>query len=148
MYSYYNMNVLQKKNIIYELNKIIPYLNFKKSKIKLVGSASLQSQFYSSDFDLSCQVRRRYKPVTIFKEFMQIVDNSMKMDDVYFIELKIQSDENKMKYTDPNKIKSSSFKQFDFVSIDYVVRIENVFKELSIIYDFNNKNRSKADVIS
>ena len=142
------MNVLQKKNIIYELNRIIPYLNFKKSKIKLVGSASLQSQFYSSDFDLSCQVKRCYKPVTICKEFMQIVDNSMKLDDVYFVELKIQSDEKKIKYTDPNNFRSKDFKQIDFVKIDYVVRIDNVFKEMSVMYDFNDTNKVKSDIIS
>ena len=109
------MNILQKKNIIYELNRIIPYLRSKKSKITLVGSASLQSQFYSSDFDLSCQVRRRYKPVTICKEFIQILDNSMKLNDVYFIEFKIESVERKIKYTDPNNVRSKDFKQFDFV---------------------------------
>lgn len=140
------MDILQKKTFIPELQHIISYLKFKSSKIKLMGSASLQSQLYSSDFDLSSQIKRKYKPVTIFHEFLKILDNSMKFEDVYFIEFKIQSFDKKIKYNDISQLRPMDFKNFDFVKIDYIIRIDNIFKELTIIYNFNHNNN--GDIIS
>ena len=42
-------------------------------------------------------------------------------------------------------MKTSLFKNINFVKIDYIIRYENVFKVLTIIYLFNAEKQSKED---
>lgn len=142
------MNVLQEK---YKLNNhvmnLLKYIHFKNSKIKLSGTASLQAMKYFSDYDFITKIKRNFKSKTIKDEFKRIITDS-RIDDVYFIELKIQYDNGKKKKIyDISDLKTSLFKNIDFVKIDYIIRYRNIFKELSIIYSFNDKKFSKEDRI-
>lgn len=141
------MDVLaQKQNIdLLQLNDFVKEYKFKNSKIVVKGTASLKMQRYFSDYDLYSLISKKYKYKTIADEFNRIV--SISKDDVYFIENKIQY-MNSTKLRNVEIFKSSMFKnKVDFVKFDYVVRIDNIFKELSIIYDFNtSKHLSKNEM--
>lgn len=128
------MNILEKRKVKTEIYDIVKNFTFGKYKLKLAGSASLASQRYYSDYDFNCNIRTRKQKV-IYNEFKKIL--SYENEKLYFIEFKIQYlDGTKIKLND-NKIKLSMFKNISFVKIDYIVFLDYVFKELSIIYNFN-----------
>ena len=133
----------EKRKLNSYINDIIKKIKFKNYKINLAGSAKLQSQRYFSDYDFNSMIKRKYKPITIYNEFVKI----MKRDDLYFIEFKIEYlDGTKKKIHDILKINKSLFKNINYVKIDYVLWFDYHFKELSIIYVFNRTNFSVEDI--
>lgn len=142
------MNVLQKK-VKYNdtVMRALDIIKFKHSKIKLNGTASLQAMKYFSDYDFTSTIKRDFKTKTICEEYKRILNS--KMDDLYFIEFKIQyKNGKKLKLYDVSELRSSMFKKIDFVKIDYVIRHVNIFKELTIMYVFNKVTRTKDDMIA
>lgn len=132
------MDVLERKPPNLKLNdQFLKYLKFKKQKIVIKGTSSLKSQYYYSDYDLYSKIKRHYKHRTIANELNRILNQNI--NDMYFIENKIQ-------YMNGEKLKNINFKStmfkkpVSFVKIDYIVRIDNIFRELSIIYDFKNED--------
>ena len=57
----------------------------------------------------------------------------------------------KIKYFKPEDFKFDAFDKvfsdLDYIKLDYVVRIENIFYELSIIYSIRSKDRPRTDFI-
>ena len=101
----------------------------------MAGSASLASQRYYADYDFNCNIKTRRQTV-IYNEFKRIL--SYTNEKLYFIEFKIEYlDGTKLKL-DNNKIKLSMYKNIKFIKIDYIVIFDYVFKDISIIYNFNN----------
>jgi hypothetical protein len=142
------MDVIQEKRKINSyINDIVKKLKFKNYKINLAGSASLQSQRYFSDYDFNTNILRKYKPITIYNEFLKIISNN---DDLlYFLELKIEYlDGTKTKIYDPSiyKIIKNMFKNINYVKIDYVLWFDYHFKELSIIYTFTKTEFDVKDI--
>ena len=142
------MNVLQKKIKLNDIiMKTLDLIKFKHSKIKLNGTASLQSMKYFSDYDFTTIIKRDFKAKTICDEFIMILNE--KMNDLYFIELKIEyKNGKKRKIYDVSELKTSMFRNVDYVKIDYVVCCNNVFKELTIMYMFNFVKQTKDDMIA
>ena len=129
------MNILEKRKINSYINDIVKNLTFKNNKLKLAGSASLASQRYYADYDFNCNIKTR-KQTVIYNEFKRILSYSN--DKLYFIEFKIEYlDGTKLKLNN-NKIKLSMFKNIKFIKIDYIVFFDYVFKDISIIYNFNH----------
>lgn len=130
------MDVIQEKRKINSfVNDVVKKLKFKNYKINLAGSASLQSQRHFSDYDFNTTITRKYKPITIYDEFIKILNH----DDLYFIEFKIEYlDGTKKKIHDVSKLKKNIFKNINYIKIDYVLWFDYHFKELSIIYIFSN----------
>ena len=142
------MNILQKKvkynDTVMRAQNII---KFKHSKIKLNGTASLQAMQYFSDYDFASFIKRDFKTKTICEEYKRILNN--KMNDLYFIEFKIQyKNGKKLKIYNASELRSSMFKKFDFVKIDYIIRHANIFKELTIMYVFDKVKQTKDDMIA
>ena len=139
------MNILERRKLKTELYDIIKNLEIFETKLKLAGSASLRSMMYFSDYDFNCKIRVR-KPTPIFNEFKRIL--SYVNDKLYFIEFKIEyNDGTKVKINDPNKMRLHMFKNINFVKIDYIVFMDYVFKEVSIMYIFNGKKEAEEDII-
>jgi len=139
------MNILERRKLKTELYDIIKNLEIFETKLKLAGSASLRSMMYFSDYDFNCKIRVR-KPTPIFNEFKRIL--SYVNDKLYFIEFKIEyNDGTKVKINDTNKMRLHMFKNINFVKIDYIVFMDYVFKEVSIMYIFNGKKEAEEDII-
>ena len=138
------MDVIHEKrklnSYIYDIVKKLKYKNY---KINLAGSAKLQSQRYFSDYDFNTIIKRKYKPTTIYNEFVRILANT----DLYFIEFKIEYlDGTKKKIHDISKLKKNMLNNINYVKIDYVLWFDYHFKELSIIYVFNQTKFNVDDI--
>lgn len=127
-----------------DLLKIIKSLQWGKNLVDVKGSASLASQKYFGDYDLFSIIKSNKEDPN--KEVLKILKKVSKNSNIYFIELKIQFvDGDKIKY-DEKTIKDLSKEDFekkpiDYVKLDFVVKIENEFFQLSINYIFNMKEK-------
>ena len=139
------MNILEKRKLKTELYDIIKNLEIFETKLKLAGSASLRSMMYYSDYDFNCKIRVR-KQTPIYNEFKRIL--SFSNDKLYFIEFKIEYiDGTKIKLNNVNDIKLNMFKNISFIKIDYIVFLDFIFKEVSIMYIFKENDMDTDDII-
>jgi hypothetical protein len=134
------MNILEKRNINSDTYDYIKSLQFKNNHIDLLGSGGLASQEYTSDIDLFSLIESRETRQSVNKTIKNILQNTLKNENMYLIEIKIQyKDDTKEKFYNINDFKlDKPLIKVDFIKIDYVIFIDNIFKELSIIYSFNN----------
>ena len=129
----------------YLVDNIVKNLEIFQIALNLVGSASIASQLHYSDYDFNCKIKVR-KQTLIFNEFKKILSYSN--DKLYFIEFKIEyNNDTKLKINDPSMIRLRMFKNIKFVKIDYIVFLDYVFKEVSIMYIFKNKKETDTDRI-
>ena len=139
------MNILEKRKLKTELYDIIKNVEVFDTKLKLAGSASLRSMMYYSDYDFNCKIRVR-KQTPIYNEFKRIL--SFSNDKLYFIEFKIEYiDGTKIKLNNVNDIKLNMFKNISFIKIDYIVFLDFIFKEVSIMYIFKENDMDTDDII-
>jgi len=139
------MNILERRKLKTELYDIIKNLEIFETNLKLAGSASLRSMMYYSDYDFNCKIRVR-KQTPIFNEFKRIL--SFSNDKLYFIEFKIEYiDGTKIKLNNVNDIKLNMFKKISFIKIDYIVFLDFIFKEVSIMYIFKENDMDTDDII-
>ena len=139
------MNILERRKLKTELYDIIKNLEIFETKLKLAGSASLRSMMYYSDYDFNCKIRVR-KQTPIYNEFKRIL--SFSNDKLYFIEFKIEYiDGTKIKLNNVNDIKLNMFKKISFIKIDYIVFLDFIFKEVSIMYIFKENEMDTDDII-
>ena len=140
------MNILEKRKIKSELYDIIKNLEIFNTRLKLAGSASLRALIYYSDYDFNCKIRVR-KPTKIYNEFKKVL--SYTNDKLYFIEFKIEYiDGKKIKLYDVKDLKLSMFKNIKFIKIDYILFLDYVFKELSIMYIFKETNEDRIKTLT
>jgi len=134
------MDISQKRNIPQYLYNFIKALKYDTNPILLLGTAGLESQQYYGDFDLFTEVSKESVD-KIYNKIMKIVHKMNTFNDAYFIELKIQTSKSKIKFhtiEEINKVDfEKSYNDLDFIKLDYIIRVNNKFFELSIIYSFN-----------
>lgn len=140
------MDILARREPPQELLKFINKLTWKPNKMMLLGSASLESQKYYADFDLVSYItKNREKP---FTTLYKILSKTTKTKGMYFIEGKIQvSDKNKKRFYKLDDLKEEMFdKPFQFIKLDYVIKIGTLFYEMSINYTFESSS-TKEEII-
>ena len=146
------MDILEQKmplNYNESIKKIIKLLTFDKNKLSLKGSSSLTSQQYFADYDFYCII---HPNKTDFYEFLEkLINNINETNDLWFIELKLQTKDNKKVRITKNhsinkRVYHDIFTNLDFVKIDLVARIDNIFTEISCVYSFSD-NPTKKDII-
>jgi hypothetical protein len=135
------MDISQKRRISQDLLKYVSLLKFKDHRIILAGTAGMASQQYFSDYDLLSIIDKKYSNEYIYNTIHTIIKKTDELNDMYFIELKIQNkDESKKKFFNIEDINENDFiksiKNLDFIKLDYIIRLNNKFIELSIIYSF------------
>lgn len=135
------MEILEKKQNLYlenDIKNIMFNLKYKNYPILLLGSASLKSQQYIGDYDLFTDIKKE-DTKEAFDEFEKIFKRTIN-DKNHFIEIKIQQQNGdkkkifKLQDFNYNKFKKKYNSNIDFVKIDLVCLVENVFKEVSCIY--------------
>jgi hypothetical protein len=135
------MDISQKRRISQDLLKYVSLLKFKDHRIILAGTAGMASQQYFSDYDLLSIIDKKYSNEDIYNTIHTIIKKTDELNDMYFIELKIQNkDGSKKKFFNIEDINENDFiksiKNLDFIKLDYIIRLNNKFIELSIIYSF------------
>ena len=128
-----------------KIHDLLFSLRYKNNPIKLVGSASLKSQTYYGDFDMMSAINKSDDANTIYYEFKKILEKINKDPNLYFIELKIELNDNKkFKYYKDDVLDLQTIKKhlknISFFKIDLGMWDEYAFHEVSIIYMlFNDK---------
>jgi hypothetical protein len=129
-----------------EIRKFIKVLQYKKYPVKVKGSNNYLRQYYFSDYDLL-----QFIPIEssndAYKTIRKIIDNADEQPDMYFIEMKIQQlNGDKYKFLLEEDVNEKdfvdNFKDVDYIKLDYVIRIEYNFFEMSIIYKFYEEGKS------
>lgn len=141
------MDVLERKPAsLYkdDLKRVIKLLTYKNNKLELKGSASLTSQQFPSDYDLFCVIQHPVE--SDFVKFLQVTLKKIsEADDMWFIELKLQTKDSrpkKIRFFPNQPLKESEigkvWNKLDFIKLDLIIRIENRFTEVSVIYSFTS----------
>jgi len=130
------------------INDLIKSLKIENIKIELLGTASLNSQYYYSDFDLYSDISKIKDLSTVYKNLNRIFQ--LKDNNVYFKEFKVQlKNGEKFKFFDlPISInKNITRDDIDYVKVDYIVFVDNQFTDVSLIYNLNPLKKSNEEII-
>ncbi len=142
------MDVLEKNKIPQQLVQYISALRYKNEQIFFEGSASLIRNNYSGDIDLQCFIDA---DLDMYPEFKKILDKTDKIDNMYFIEGKVQlQDGKKVRWYKPAEFVPTMVKNYnliDFIKLDYVLLLNGIFTELSIIYTIKRDDRDTPEEI-
>ena len=141
------MDVLEKKYPEQQVRPYIEILKYKNENIQLLGTGSARSQLYPSDIDLFTKITTEETPDDAYSEFLDMIDEVKKRNDMYFVEFKIQQkDGEKVKMNNINDLQNEEFKflkyfndNIDYCKFDFVIYINGQFVELSSIYVFNKE---------
>jgi len=143
------MDIAETKEGIDEaIRKFVAVLKLDNSPVVQLGTSSFKTQQFFSDYDLLSPVsNRNLSAERICAELKRILKSIADMDDIWFIELKIQNtDGSKEKFfpqdispLDCDKV-DKAIKKVDYIKIDAVIFIRDTSKltELSIIYAFQD----------
>jgi len=143
------MDIAETKEGIDEaIRKFVAVLKLDNSPVIQLGTSSFKTQQFFSDYDLLSPIsNRNLSAQKICDELKRILKSVADMDDIWFIELKIQNtDGSKEKFfpqdispLDCDKV-AKAIKTIDYIKIDAVIFIRDTNKltELSIIYAFQD----------
>jgi hypothetical protein len=141
------MDVLEKKAIPQEILQYVQPLQYDNNQIFLMGSGALLRMKYPADIDLMTQINHDAK---MYSKIKIILDKTDKIDNMYFIEGKVQMKNGKKMKWYGNGFKKAMTKDHNnisFIKLDYVVMLNGIFTELSIIYSVDADKQSDADII-
>jgi hypothetical protein len=153
------MDVLEQKYLSRDLNFLYKVFQLGKNPIRLVGTGSMASQYYPADFDFLCNVKEKYTPEKLTKDFQKIVSQIDNTNKLFFIEFKIQQlakkgqeKQEKHKIFNTKDLNLEFFSTFfnkntELCKIDAIIWYDGKFKEVSCIYFFSNKPLIMADYI-
>lgn len=148
------MNITDRRNLPTELYPFIKLLQYpqKDSRIKILGSAGFASQRFYSDYDLFTKVRKNPKCYKTYIHINEIIEKTSLNPNMYFIEFKLETTKGLKYKVYPNEAIDFNkfcefYKDIEFIKLDYIIRIENRFLELSIIYSFNPSKTNYIDSI-
>ena len=147
------MDVLEKSYPKKEIIRVMKVLKLGQNAVQLVGASAIASQYYISDYDLVSKIgvvaSDRLSIDDTFKEFKNILERIDNEHNLFFIELKIeQKDGKKYKFFNTKDFNLDMFKKHfnddtELIKVDCILNIKGTFKEVSIIYFFQNE---KVDV--
>jgi hypothetical protein len=140
------MNITEKRYIPQELYPFIKLLKIGSNQIKLLGSAGLASQRYYSDYDLLTPIDRKMSCERFYNSLRSVLEITENNPNMYFIEIKIQTSKRKVREL-PDKGKFCKiYDDIEFVKLDYIIRLEGRFVELSIIYSLKRGDEFEESV--
>jgi len=144
------MDISKKKSFPVDLIEFVKPLVYDSNNILLMGSSSLESQQYFSDYDLVTNINYKQSKKNIADKIINIIEKTKHNKDMYFIELKIQNKNNKVKLQKNITVEEiiNNITNLEFIKLDFVIRINNMFKELSIIYNFDKEYTNYTSQIS
>jgi len=143
------MDIAETKEGIDEaIRKFVAVLKLDNSPVIQLGTSSFKTQQFFSDYDLLSPIsNRNLSAQKICDELKRILKSVADMDDIWFIELKIQNTDGSKEKFFPQDISpldcgkvAKAIKTIDYIKIDAVIFIRDTNKltELSIIYAFQD----------
>jgi hypothetical protein len=147
------MDILEKSYPKQNIISIMNMLKYNKNPLELVGTGSMKAQYYPADYDFLSKITNKLSVRDSYVEFMNILYNIHKRNDLFFVEFKIQDkNENKHKVFKIEDLTLKIFEKFfndnlELCKIDCIIMLDGMFKELSVIYFFNPKKPVMSDYI-
>jgi hypothetical protein len=143
------MDIAETKQGIDEaIRKFVAVLKLNNSPVVQLGTSSFKTQQFFSDYDLLSPIsNRNLSDDKICSELKRILKSITDMDDIWFIELKIQNKDGSKEKFFPQDVGNldcarvgKAIKVIDYIKIDAVIFIRDTSKltELSIIYAFQD----------
>jgi len=143
------MDIAETKEGIDEaIRKFVAVLKLDNSPVIQLGTSSFKTQQFFSDYDLLSPIsNRNLSAQKICDELKRITKSINDMEDIWFIELKIQNTDGSKEKFFPQDISpldcgkvAKAIKTIDYIKIDAVIFIRDTNKltELSIIYAFQD----------
>lgn len=148
------MNIIEpraKQHIDQSLLRLFSILSFQGKEPTLVGSASLASNRYISDYDLLLIITTDLTATQAYQEFKSILEELYNRARVYPIEFKLETKTGtKVRWFPGTQFDFTTFEKYwpqvDFCKLDLVAQTEdNYFVEVSCIYLFGKKTRTKYE---
>ena len=136
------MDIIEKPIFMYnyDIKNILIMLRFKNEPIKIVGSFVIEHIIYYSDIDIMSNIKQSYSSQEAYDEYCKILKNVLNTQNLYLIEIKIQTDNKKIRFYPDDQFNFIDFDKvyddIDFVKFDLVAFIDNKFIEMSILYGY------------
>jgi hypothetical protein len=142
----------QQSELHADINNIIAAFQFDKTKAKLKGSASYKSQQYFSDYDLLAIIKKHYDAASAF-HFINVIIHRLADLKVFITEIKLQTKSGtKIRWHYGQHFTESSFVKYfpdvSFIKIDIIARINNIYNEVSCIYNFDTNSNDETKYVS
>ena len=133
-----------------DIQKFINYFDVKGNELTLKGSSTLEHLNYRSDIDILVIVNNKITIHEQFNKLKKVLENIHTDDNIYFIELKLQTkDGDKIRFYHGESLSFTEFEKhygkLDFWKIDVVVNVKNIFMEMSCVYSVLNKENLTRD---
>jgi len=119
---------IKKRGIHPEISEYVKNLKYKDNKINIVGSSMTHKYF--GDYDLNTTIDKK----NLYENIMKIIYKCEENPNMYFIELKIQKKNSKKKFYNIEDIDKEAFKDAIYIKLDYIIKVDFNFFELSNIY--------------
>ena len=140
------MEILEKKDLSDFDKQVQKYLNYFEvpgHEIQIKGSSQYENLHYRSDYDILIAINN---DTSVQKLFLAIRDNITKIQkdpNTYFIEMKLQTKDNdKLRFYHGDSFSVSDFEKYfgklDFIKVDIVMHVKDMFWEASCIYNLTN----------
>lgn len=121
-----------------EVQKYLSYFELPNMQINLKGSSQYKFLMYKSDYDVLVQVRRDRPPAETFNNLKKAIEKIEKDSNTYFIELKLQTENEKIRFYKGDTFKYSDFEavfaRMKFFKVDMIMNVSNRFYEASCVY--------------
>ena len=131
------------------LKQLMTLFKFKKYKVQLLGSSSLEYvNKYASDYDFYTNINLERKIDSVYDFLNNVL--SINDENIYFIELKFQflnGKKKKFKTLDNLILPDINRDEIDYIKIDYIIYNNYEFKEMSIIYDLNREVKTQEAIM-
>ena len=131
------------------LKQLMTLFKFKKYKVQLLGSSSLEYvNKYASDYDFYTNINLERKIDSVYDFLNNVL--SINDENIYFIELKFQflnGKKKKFKTLDNLVLPDINRDEIDYIKIDYIIYNNYEFKEMSIIYDLNREVKTQEAIM-
>ena len=132
------MNISERRQIPQQIYPFIKQLRYPSTNIKLLGSSGYESQQNYSDYDLFTSVKSTSSCKKVYDNIIKIINDCKAVNDMYFISFKLETKQKKkLRSLDSYNKFCEYYKDIDFIKLDYIVRVDYRFIELSIIYSFS-----------
>jgi hypothetical protein len=119
-----------------EVVKFLRFFEFPGQSINFEGSSRNEKLKYKSDYDIILFIKNTTPAHEVFNNLRKVLEKIEKEPDTYFIELKMQTkDEKKFRWHHGDVFSASDFEQhyndnLAFFKIDMIVRIKDKFFEI------------------
>ena len=133
-----------------DAQRYISYFELPGMQLKIKGSSVYKNLQYRSDYDILISVKIGTPAAEVFNRLRSVLEKIEKENNTFFIELKLQTkDDKKIRFYHNDTFSFSEFEkyyaQLKFFKIDMVMCIKDMLWEASCVYSMMQESEIKFD---